>query len=398
MGGSSSKTTQNSQTSPWAPQASQIQNAFKLAQNIYNQRQAAGPYTGDRVAGSNAPMSNAISNANAFANGPGSSLANAQVQSGQNSLPGALNGYLNNAQNFANQGLGGAAQLMPGQLGQALNNAGVSGGKALDGAQSNMSNVINQAMSDPTQQLAHNAQSYMNSSAVKSIVDATNANIDQTLNQTTLPGINRAAASGGALNSSRAGAANAQAQGQAALAKAHADSSIYNSAYNQGLSTAAGQRASGLSTAAGAAQSQGAMGNAALMGAAGLQQNYASNDFNARLAANGQMGNAASLANNVANSGMQNALNNWMLGSGAGQAQNAMDQNALNNDYQKWQQGNGYNQGILNDYMNTVGSRNWGGVSNGTSSSSQSSNLAGDIFGGLLGGASIASRFFGGGQ
>lgn len=415
MGSSKTKTQSSSSTSPWAPQASQVQNIFNQAQQNYNQQSASGPYTGQMTAGTNGTLDSAIAGANNWANGTGSSLANGQASAGSTGL-GALSPYISNASSLASQGLdsglsgilsgianGSTSASGPsGALSQALNNAAISGANGLSSAQSTLSNVSNQALSDPTQRLAANAGTYMNSSAVNQAIDANNATIDQTLNQTTLPGINRQAAQGGSLNSSRAGAATAMAQGQAATAKATQAASLQNNAYNQGLSTALSAYNNGLGTAASAAGTQGSLGNASALGTAGLQQSNSqyntSNQLNAasgllglqqqntnsQLAANSQLGNAASLGNTATNSAMQNALNNYQLQAGAGQQQQSGDQNALTNAYQQWQNQNGYQTGILNNYLGLV-SGNYGSNSTGTSTTKQSGSLGNTILGGALG-------------
>jgi len=242
----------------------------------------------------------------------------------------------------------------------------------------------------------------MNSSAVNQAIAANDATIDQTLNQTTLPGINRQAAQGGSLNSSRAGAATAMAQGQAATAKATQAASLQNNAYNQGLSTALSAYNNGLSTAASAAGTQGSLGNASALGTAGLQQNNSQyntsnqlsaasgllglqqQNMNSQLAANSQLGTAASLGNTATNSAVQNALNNYQLQAGAGQQQQSNDQNALTNAYQQWQNQNGYQTGILNDYLGLV-SGNYGSQTQGTETKTQSDGLGNTIIGGALG-------------
>jgi hypothetical protein len=82
-----------------------------------------------------------------------------------------------------------------------------------------------------------------------SAINRHNNQINQTLTEQTVPGLNRQASMGGALNSSRAGMAEAMANENAAIAMGNADSQIYNNAYNQGLNTAAQQRTAGLNTA-----------------------------------------------------------------------------------------------------------------------------------------------------
>lgn len=269
MGSSKTKTTSSSSTSPWDPQATQVQNIFNQAQQNYNQQSANGPYTGQMTAGTNNTLNDAIGRANSWANGSGIALTDGQSSAGSTGL-GALAPYMARASQLSQQGLdsglsGILSQFANGStsasgptaaLSQALNDSAVNGASGASNAQNTLSNVSKQAMSDPTERLAANAGTYMNSSPVNEAIAANNATIDQALNQTTLPGINRQAAQGGALNSSRAGAAAAMAQGQAATAKATQAAALQNNAYNQGLSTALSAYNNGLGTAASAAGTQ----------------------------------------------------------------------------------------------------------------------------------------------
>ncbi|WP_025886448.1 hypothetical protein [Asaia prunellae] len=375
------------------------------------------------TAGTNNTLNDAIGRANSWANGSGIALTDGQSSAGSTGL-GALAPYMARASQLSQQGLdsglsGILSQFANGStsasgptaaLSQALNDSAVNGASGASNAQNTLSNVSKQAMSDPTERLAANAGTYMNSSPVNEAIAANNATIDQALNQTTLPGINRQAAQGGALNSSRAGAAAAMAQGQAATAKATQAAALQNNAYNQGLSTALSAYNNGLGTAASAAGTQGSLGNASALGTAGLQQNNSqyntSNQLNAasgllglqqqnvnsQLSANSQLGTAAALGNTATNSAMQNALANYQLQAGAGQQQQSNDQNALTNAYQQWQNQNGYQTGILNNYLGLV-SGNYGSNSTGTSTTKQSGSLGNTLLGGALGLGGLLTKY-----
>ncbi|RUT24161.1 hypothetical protein C0V97_18070, partial [Asaia sp. W19] len=158
MGSSKTKTQSSSTTSPWAPQASQVQNIFGQAQQNYNQQSANGPYTGQMTAGTNGTLDSAIAGANNWANGTGASLSSGQASAGSTGL-GALTPYINNASSLASQGLdSGLSGILSGiangttsssgptsALSSALNNAAISGTNGLTNAQNTLSNVSSQA-------------------------------------------------------------------------------------------------------------------------------------------------------------------------------------------------------------------------------------------------------------
>lgn len=89
---------------------------------------------------------------------------------------------------------------------------------------------------------------------------------------------------------------------------------------------------------------------------------------------------------------MQNALANYQLQAGAGQQQQSNDQNALTNAYQQWQNQNGYQTGILNNYLGLV-SGNYGSNSTGTSTTKQSGSLGNTLLGGALGLGGLLTKY-----
>ena len=347
------KTTQTSTTQPWSAQQPYLTDLFANAQNIYNQRSAAGPYTGSFYSPQNGTQFGAETQGANYAFGQGQGLVN---QTG--ATAGGLLGYApqfgQNAEALATGGASG-----PGLSG-ALNEAANAGVRTLGQVAAN-------GISDPTQRIAGDAGAYMSSAPVQSAIDATNANIARTLNQQTLPGINRQAAMGGTLNSSRAGAANAQAQGDAGIAEGMADASIQNNAYNQGLGTAAGLYESGNNTALSAGSS-----------ALGANLGVANLNASTELGANAQLGTGLGLGFGGASTTGNLAQGNFTLGSAAGGAQQQDANNQLANLYQQWQQQNNYGQNILSQYGGDI-SGNYGGSTTG--SVQQPMNIAGGILG-----------------
>lgn len=421
-GGSSSTTT----SQPWAPQGDQLQNVYTQAQNIYNTNTAAGPYTGNFVAGTNAPQQSAITNANNWANGQGGQLPG-QVANTASGLMGASGQYVSNANGLASNGITGpnaglyntlqsygtGAQSTQGSaLSGALNSAAMSGAGSLQNFQNGMSGVANQAMANPTQQTMANAETYANSPQTQQAINSVNSQIGQTLNEQTVPGLNRQAAMGGSLNSSRAGMAEGMANENAAIAEGNADSQISNNAFNTGLGTAANQYQAGLNTAL-TANSTGynsvannANTNAALQQGLGefntgtqvnaansglsSNLNYEMGNANTQLGANAQLGTATGLGIQGAASAGNDAAQNFNTQSTAGAQQQSVDQNAINNSYQQWQMNNQYDQNMLNNYNGIVGSGNWGG----SSASSQQSQLPPNLLGSAAGGAALGAGLY----
>ncbi len=233
--------------------------------------QNIGPYQGNTVAGQNPYQVQAINSATGYAGGPGAGVPGMTAGTAA-TLQGAAPQFVNNAGQIAANGLGGnygtlasvlngyATGQTPGlsmnpQLAGSLTNAAINGANSLNGFTQGQQQVLQEALADPTQQLSQNAQTYMNSAPIQDAIKSTNGLIDQTLNEQTVPQLNRNAAMGGALNSSRAGMAESMANENAALAKGNADASILNNAFNTGLSTAAAERNAGLTTGMYAANS-----------------------------------------------------------------------------------------------------------------------------------------------
>lgn len=391
---SGAQTSSTSSTAPWSVQQPYLAQGFQNAQDIYNTQSAAGAYGGQYYAPTSDPQNTAATNAANYANG-NTALPNQYLNAATTGL-GAQGAYLGNASNLATNGTpaanagtmgalnnyaqgGGLAgvQTVNGGLSSALNTAGTNGANAINGFNTGLSNAASSAAQDPTQRLAADAGTYMNSSPVQSAVNATNAQIAQTLNEQTLPGLNRAAAQGGSLNSSRAGAANAAAQGQAATAQGAADASILNNAYNSGLSTANSSYATGLGAQVAANtnglnsntnlsqgqqnyqlnQQQGETGTQLAAGQAALSSQLGYNTVNAQtqLAGNAQLGNGVSQGLQAGLDGGTAAAGNFALGSAAGQVVQTNQQQLDNQALLQWQQQNGGAQLTANqNYMQQI--------------------------------------------
>lgn len=369
-----------------------IQNQFAGAQNNLINQQAQGPFQGQLNAPSTAGEQAAAQQATAYGNGAGQNL----IQSGATglaSLYGNAGTYGTNATNLAANGTAAAnagdmatlngygsgtqqASLVNGGLSDALNTSATAGTGAINNALTTLGSNSKTALQDPTQQINNDASAYMNNPGLAAQEASTNAGIANTLNETTLPGINQSAAMGGSLNSSRAGAANAEAQGQAALAEGSADASLINNAYNTGVGTATNTYENGLNTSNSAATSaanaglgtasttanlqnnEGQFNATTQLGAAnsGITQQLASEGLNAntQLSANAQLGqgvfDAALGTGNVQNG----ATTNQALSGAAGTLQQSDNQIADTNAAQQFANNTTYNDNALTTYATLV--------------------------------------------
>jgi len=429
--GDTTNTTSNSgtsSTSPWAPQASAIQGAFTDASNIYNQRMAQGPYTGNYVAGQSAGQGQAIDGAFNYLGGEGQTNLN-NVGSTSQSLLDGTNQYDINAENLAggvagpNQGdmgvLNSAAEGQGGAISSgltgALNGAAIAGANNIAGYNAGLQNTLNYAAQDPTKQLAADAGEYMNSAPIQGALTQANSAINNTLNDTTIPGLNEAASANGGENSSRAGAIQGMDQYNAATAIGNADSSIDNNAFNTGLGTAASQRStdiadslqgneSGMAQNAGIAENQQAnnlatqgMENSAASTALSTGLGYEGLNAQTQEAGNAQLGNATSMGLGAAQEEQGLAQGNYQLGAAAGGLQQQGTQEADTNALDQYTEQNTYAQNALNSYYGIVGGNNWGGntTSSNTGTQTQEANPWTTGIGAVMSGAGMVSNFMG---
>lgn len=415
-------------TAPWGPQQGPIQNALTDAGTVYGQRLQQGAYGGEMVAPGNAGQNNAATAAENFNTGTGQNIAG-QTGSLTSGLYSAASPYVNNAQDIARngvagpnaglqstlQGYGTGQQTISGanpQLSSALNQSAVSGANAMQGFQGNLMQAGEAGLSDPTQRVEGDAQSYANSPQVQASLAATNNAINQTLTQSTLPTMNQQQAAAGNLNSSRSGMAEGMARQAAATSEGQADASIENNAYNSGLSTAGSLYSSGLNTATSANMfgynNAGNFANGQAGQQIGLNEANASNELsaansglnsnlayefdnaNTQLSGNQQLGNAVTTGINAGNAAVGQASGNFALGSAAGTLQQQMQQTGDTNAYDQYQNSNQYGQQILQNYFGIVG------APLGTQGSSTTSqqlanplNVGGALAGGVTAGVGL---------
>ncbi len=431
-------TQQNSSKTPWAPQASSFQTGLTANDALYRQLAAEPAYSGQLYAGQNQTQTGAQAQALGYTSGIGANSVNAAADVG-NSLTPWSQAYGNNANQIAANGIGyqqnsgltgalsnigsGAQGAVNSGLSSTLNNAAVNGAQSVGQYNAGLQGIMKQGESDPTQRIAADAGQYANSAAVQGQIGNANAQIQNTLNETTVPGLNRQAAAGGDLNSSRAGAAEAQANTGAALAESNADSQIYANAYNTGMSTASGQYSNGLNTALSAGVA-GLSGNSNLalgtannqIGATNTQVNaansglsnalsYSQANTGDQLAGNAQMLAGVNTGLSANNQAGALAAGNYSMAGGIGQTDQTDAQNSLASQYQAYQIHQQYQQGLLTNYMNTAnipqgyGNTTSTSTSNGTTAGSATAapNYGGLAAGGIAAGGALYNSVYGSG-
>ena len=430
-----SKSSGATTSTPWAPQATALQDLYGTAKDAYQNRQASGAYESPLYAGLNDTQTGAATTAGNYSAGTGGNLANGTATTAQ-LLQGAAPNYVANAQSLASGGAGPSDPAMRGvlsgyaagttpiagvnpTLAAALSTAASHGATSINNFNTGLTQVARAATADPTASLVGNAQTYANSGYARDLMNTTNADIRNTLGQTNAAS-DVHAANVGALNSSRAGMVEAQNNRNAALLIANSDATIGNNAFNSGLATAAQQHTSGQNTAVtanlggitsnnGVAQTTAALHqNAGQFGATtsldaakvGLSSDLGARTLDAgtRLAGNAQLGSATNTGLTGALDANQMAAQNYALSQQAG-GLHQNDQNAkLADKYALWQRQTGTGQSNLNDYARIV-TQGYNG-SNATSSSgteTPASNYAAMALGGAAAGVGLYQNFAGNG-
>lgn len=242
-----------------------------------------------------------------------------------------------------NTGLGTANQLS-GLGSSLLGNLGKAG-TALDDFQT-------LANGDATQANITAAGKYADNPYLDAQIDAVNRDVGRTLNEQTLPGIDRQASGTGNINSSRAGVAAGIAQRGAADRMADNSATLRSQAYQSGLTLAQQDRSNQLSSLGSIAN--GYMG----LGSQGLSA----------------IGQGAQIGTNALNTiNSANAL------------EQADRQGQADADYATWQGNDTRESDLLSRYYNIIGSNQWGsyGTQTGTSKTTSSPGLGGLLAGGL---------------
>jgi len=317
-GSSKTESTSTSSTGPSSFQQPYLTDLFNSAQSNYDSKASTPWYTGELYAGM-------------------SDQAKADLQT---------------TRDYAtNQGLGTANQLT--SLGTSLLGN-------YDKANSAIDSYTALANGDATASNIAAASQYAANPYLDSQIDAANRDVSRTLNEQTLPGIDRQASGTGNINSSRAGVAAGIAQRGAADRMADTAATLRGNAYSQGLSLAQTDRSNQLS----------ALGNVI-----GAYTNLAGQGTNA-LSSGAQIGTNALSTLNAANATEQ-----------------ADRQGQDTAAYNSWYGNDTRQNDLLSQYAQLVASNQWGstGTTTGTQTQTSSPSLLGSIAGlatGALGAAS----------
>ncbi|VXD02807.1 hypothetical protein [Sphingomonas sp. 8AM] len=314
----SSKTTQSgeSDTGPSKFQQPYLSGAFDAAQKDFTSKQGTPYFQGATFAGMSDSAKATLENLKGYASGAGLNSANQLSSIGSN-----LAGY-----------------------------AGKAG--------STIDNYLALAAEDPTASLTASARAYADDPNISGLIDASTRDVTRTLNEDTLPTLNRDASGGGNINSSRAGIAEGIARRGAEDRVADISSTIRSDAYNRGLSLAAGERANKLNAIGSAAS--------AYQGLAGT-------------------GISALGAGTAAGYGAYGAM------TGADEALQGDRQGQLDADFAKWKGEDTRNSDLLARYYSIIGNNAWGssGTSKGTTETRESSSILGQLAGAAAIGASF---------
>lgn len=317
-GSSKTSSTSTSSTGPSTFQQPYLTDLFNGAQSNYDSKSSTPWYSGELYAGLSDQGKSDLSTTRDYALNNGVGTAN-QLQSLGSSLMG----------NFGN-------------------------------ADQAITNYLNFANSDATSSNIAAANQYANNPYLNSQIDAANRDVSRTLNEQTLPGIDRQASATGNINSSRAGVAAGVAQRGAADQMADTAATMRSQAYNNGLQLGQNDRSSQI---------------AALSNAIDKYTGLANSGVNA-LSSSSQVGLNALNAVNSANS-----------------AEQADRQGQDTANYNSWYGNDTRQNDLLSQYAQLVASNQWGstGTSSGTQETSSSPALLSSLAGLATGGLGIAS-------
>lgn len=315
-GSSKTSTTSTTNSGPSQFQSPYLTDAFNAAQSNFDSQSALPYYQGETYASLSDSAKQSLQNLQTYASGAGLSTAN-QLSS----LGTSLSGYADKAGSTIDQYLATANQ-------------------------------------DPTQSNIASASQYADNPYLSAQIDAANRDVSRTLNEQTLPTIDRTAAGTGNINSSRAGVAQGIAERGAADQMADTAATMRGNAYSQGLTLASADRAQQLQ----------ALGNAAsaYTGLAGTGINALQAGTQAGYGAYNEIANANSALQADQQGKDTAAFNQWQ-----GQDQRQAD--------------------LLAQYMNIIGGNSWGSSSTSSGTSTQTSTPS--LLSAILGAAATGAAF-----
>jgi hypothetical protein len=316
-------TTTTGKQDPWAPQAAALTSAFGNAQDAYG-----------KASGAVAPTD-----------------FTAQMS------PAQLAAFQQMIQQGGNLGVSNTQADTAGTL-QGAGTNGVTG--ALSGLAGYDTTKLNN-----TGSLTNAASQYVAGQDIPAQVRAAMQGATETARDVTMPGIEQNAALGGNTNSSRTGIADGLVQRGLAEQSANLQGSLSSQAYQHALDLASSNANANNTSALGALNSQGVIGNA-----------------------------AAGTGVNAGNSSVatQGALSNEAAAGGAGLT--AADQANLTNQQQQFASQTQSPYAALQGLMGIIGTNNWGNTTSGTSNTT-STPSAWDTISGLMSAGGSAAKGIG---
>ncbi|WP_376959423.1 hypothetical protein ABNQ39_05640 [Azospirillum sp. A26] len=374
---------QTTTTVPWAEQQPYLTDAWQKAQANFASAQNTPYYQGNLYTGLNDVQKAGLSGITNWAGTNGGMLAGKTTNASVDAL--TRGGFF--ADNAVNGAAGSWGAGVPGDQSSAMAAFG-TGALGNSGAlNSAIMGTIANAQNDPTKVNIAAAGQYADNPYLQSQIDAASADVTDQLG-TGLVGLNNQASAGGNLNSSRAGAAEAEMRGQAARTIGNMSATMRSNAYQSGLQLAEGARQANAQTNLGALSAGlnfTGQGLNALNGA----QDARNAEIGNRITSNGQLAGqtglgfqGADLSNNI---GLNNA--GAVLSAGGVYQSDANNQNQA--DFQRWQGQDTRSTDLLKRYYEIVGSNGWGGTKTETGAyagqGAGASALQGAIGGGFTG-------------
>lgn len=319
MGGGSKSSTTTSTTTPWAPQAGYLSHIFDQTNDLFENYQGNN-YTGPFTAGQNDTQRTAIDQMLQAANASGTFGTNSI------NLGTQLQGNYQNAQAITD---------------------GLASGDPI------AQELARRAMEDPTSGILSTAGLYADNPYVTGIIDSVGRDVSRNLKENDLPSLNLAAAGGGNMNSSRAGAAEAILTRGAQDRIADISAGVRGDAWNQGLAMAQAQRQNMFQNALTASNQ----------------------DINTKLAAAGNYMNLGGVGTSLQAMGVENLANRANLTGQAGNAQQAEAQRQIDEARQQFSSNETQDWERLGNYYSIVGDKTWGGTQTQTAPKSGGSGL-----------------------
>lgn len=416
----SNTSTQTQTSTPWEPQGIRLNRNYELADPLLYQNLARGPWQGDLSPDMDPARAEGLAGSVNYARGTGAALAG-QAAGSAGALLGAAPGYVNRAEQIANQGAGQANPIAQGVLGAAAMgvplanpNANVTqGGAGMRAAFGTASDLVAQAGGDPAARALTTAGAYANDPVVREQINAALGDITRNFNENTSPSLNARASGGGNLNSARAGIAEQMARRDAEENAGRVAAQLRGTAFNTGVQASLTGNEQNNALALGANAQRGSLAtNASQLGEQARQfdttarlgaaetlgaQDTANRalDANTRLAANEQTGEAAFRGFDAAQSAgvLFDANTGRLVNAGSAYEQEAA--RAAAEDYANYMRDYNFRMGLINDNTALVtAGGSWGGTQTGTVTQPTG---AGNIFQGILGGAMMglgASPYF----